>query len=135
MSTREKAASTSTATRFLVPGVALLAGLAYLAAGLLGDDLGFGLLGLALMLGVAVVFVLASRWSETVAGLRDRSDERINELDRSASLFAGMTVLMVVLAMFVVEIAQGKDGSPYYQLGALGGATYLVALAWLRYRR
>jgi ascorbate-specific PTS system EIIC-type component UlaA len=109
--------------------------LAYLVAGVLSDDLSFGIVGVAVMLGVAVVFVVASRCSETVAGLRDRTDERINEIDRSASLVAGLTVLLVVLAMFVVEIAQGKDGSPYSQLGALGGVTYLVALVWLRFRR
>jgi len=34
-----------------------------------------------------------------------------------------------------VEIAQGKDGSPYSQLGAVGGVSYLVALVWLRFRR
>jgi hypothetical protein len=133
MSTHDKA--TSPKTRWLVPGAAVLAGSAYLAAGLLGDDLGFGLSGLALMLGVAVVFMVASRWSETAAGLRDRTDERINEIDRSASLVAGMTVLLAVLVMFVVEIAQGMDGSPYYQLGAVGGVTYLVSLVWLRFRR
>ncbi len=44
-------------------------------------------------------------------------------------------MLLAVLAMFVVEIAQGKDGSPYYQLGAVGAVTYLVALVWLRFRR
>jgi hypothetical protein len=87
------------------------------------------------MLGVGVVFVVASRWSETAAGLRERTDERINQIDRSASLVAGMTVLLIVLVMFVVEIAQGKDGSPYSQLGAVGGVTYLVALIWFRFRR
>lgn len=132
MSTHDQ---TTAMTRWVVPGVAVLAGLAYLVAGVLGEDQKFAIFGLVLMLGVAVVFVVASRWSETVAGLRDRTDERINEIDRSASLVAGMTVLLVVLAMFVVEIAQGKDGSPYYQLGAVGGVTYLVALVWLRYRR
>jgi hypothetical protein len=133
MSTHDKA--TSVTTRWRVPAVAVLAGLAYLVAGVMGDDLSFGILGLALMLGVGVAFVVASRWSETAAGLRERTDERINQIDRSASLVAGMTVLLAVLAMFVVEIAQGKDGSPYYQLGALGGVTYLVALVWLRFRR
>jgi hypothetical protein len=133
MSTHDKA--TSVTTRWAVPGVALLAGLSYLVAGVMGDDLGFGIVGLALMLGVGVVFVVASRWSETAAGLRDRKDERINQIDRSASLVAGMTVLLAVLAMFVVEIARGKDGSPYYQLGAVGGTTYLIALVWLRFRR
>ena len=133
MSTHNKAPSVM--TRWSVPGMAVIAGLAYLVAGAIGDHLSFGVVGLALMLGVGVVFVIASRWSETAAGLRDRTDERINQIDRSASLVAGMTVLMAVLAMFVVEIAQGKDGSPYSQLGAVGGVTYLAALVWLRFRR
>jgi len=58
-----------------------------------------------------------------------------NQIDKSASMVAGMTVLLAVLAMFVVEIAQGKDGAPFSQLGALSGVTYLVALVWLRFRR
>lgn len=133
MSTHDKA--TPLMTRWAVPGVAVLIGLAYLVAGVVGDDLGFGVFGLLLMLGVGLAFVIASRWSETAAGLRDRSDERINQIDRSASLVAGMTVLLAVLVMFVVEIARGDDGSPYYLLGALGGAAYVVALVWLRFRR
>lgn len=132
MTTRDTTAMT---TRWAIPGVALLAGLAYLGAGVAGDDLWFGVFGLVLMLGAAGVFLLAPSWSETAAGLRDRSDERINEIDRSASLAAGMAVLLAVLIMFVVEIAQGRDGSPYYQLGAIGGVTYVVALVWGRYRR
>jgi hypothetical protein len=37
--------------------------------------------------------------------------------------------------MFVVEIARGQDGSPYYQLGAVGGGAYVVALIALRLTR
>ncbi len=125
----------SPATRWAVPGVAVLIGVAYLIAGLVGDDVAFGVLGLVLMLGAGGAFLLAARWSETASGLRDRTDERINEIDRSASLTAGMVVLLAVLVMFVVEIAQGEDGSPYYQLGALGGLSYVVSLTWLRFRR
>ena len=132
MSTTDKV---SAATRWAVPGIAALAGGAYLIAGLLGGDVTFGILGLVVMLGGAGVFVLAARRSETAAGLRDRTDERIDALDRSASLAAGTVVLLAALVMFVVEIAQGEDGSPYYQLAALGGITYLLSLAWLRYRR
>jgi Na+/melibiose symporter-like transporter len=127
--------TTPVTTRWAVPGAAVIAGVAYLVAGMIGGDPSFGVVGLALMLGVGVVFVVASRWSETAAGLRERTDERINQIDRSASLVAGMTVLLIVLVMFVVEIAQGKDGSPYSQLGAVGGVTYLVALIWFRFRR
>ena len=132
MSTTDKV---SPATRWAVPGTAALAGAAYLGAGLVGDDVAFGVLGLLLMLGVAAVFLLASRRSETVAGLRDRTDERINELDRTASLTAGMVVLLAVLVMFVVEVARGEDGSPYAALGALGGVSYVASMVWLRYRR
>lgn len=133
MSTTRKTAPR--ATRWAVPAVAVVGGVAYLLAGAVGEDLRFGIVGLAVMLGGAVVFALASRWSETAAGLRDRTDERINAIDRSASLVAGTTVLLVALVMFVAEIAQGRDGSPYSQLCAVGGVTYVVALAWLRYRR
>lgn len=132
MSKTDKA---SLATRWAIPVVAAVAGVAYLVAGLAGGDVSFGVFGLVLMLGVAAAFMLLARRSETAAGLRDRTDERINAIDRSASLVAGMTVLLAALLMFVVEIAQGKDGSPYYQLGALGGITYLLTLVWLRYRR
>jgi peptidoglycan/LPS O-acetylase OafA/YrhL len=132
MSTTDRVSPT---TRWAVPGVAALAGAAYLVAGLVGDDVAFGVAGLLLMLGAGGAFLLAARWSETAAGLRDRTDERINEIDRSASLTAGMVVLLAALLMFVVEIAQGEDGSPYYQLGALGGVSYVVSLTWLRYRR
>jgi len=133
MSTTDK--KVSPATRWAVPGVAAVIGVAYLVTGLVGDDVAFGVFGLVLMLGAGGAFVLAARWSETAAGLRDRTDERINEIDRSASLAAGMVVLLAVLVMFMVEIAQGEDGSPYSQLGALGALSYVVSLTWLRFRR
>ena len=122
-------------TRWAIPATAVVIGLAYLVAGLARRRPGFGVFGLVLMLAVAAAFVLAARRSETVAGLIDRRDERINSLDRDASLIAGMTVLPPVLAMFVVELAQGHDGSPYAALGALGGVSYVAALAFLRLRR
>lgn len=135
MSTHDTSGRLSRRTRWVVPGTALVIGLGYLAAGLAGGDPGFGVLGLGLMVVVGAAFVLAGRRSETVAGLLDRSDERINKLDASASLFAGMCVLAAVLVMFMVEIAQGRDGSPYYQLGALGGVAYVLSLVYLRFRR
>ncbi len=72
MSTHDK--ETPLTARWAVPGAAVIAGLAYLVAGVMGDDRSFGIVGLALMLAVGVVFVVASRWSETAAGLRDRTD-------------------------------------------------------------
>ena len=134
MSTREHNPTRRT-RRWAIPGVALAAGVGYLVAGVLGDNLAFGVFGLALMVVVAGAVLLAGRRSEYVEGLVSGRDERINSHDRDASLVAGMTVLLATLVMFMVEIARGDDGSPYYQLGALGGATYVVTLVGLRLTR
>jgi len=123
------------AARWAIPVVALAAGVGYLIAGLVGDNVGFGIFGLVLMVVFGAAFVLLRRSSETVAGLMDRTDERINSLDRDATMFAGSMVLVAAIVMFMVEIARGHDGSPYYQLAALGGVSYIVAMVWLRVRR
>ena len=135
MSMRDTERTSNRLTRWVAPGVGIGIGLAYLTAGWISGDLGFGVFGLALMVAVVAGMLVAARWSETVAGLLDRRDERINQLDSGASLVAGMTVLVAVIVMFVVEIARGQDGSPYYQLGALGGVAYVAALVYLRFRR
>ena len=132
MSTHE---GTVRSRRWVTPVTALVIGLGYLLAGVLGDNLEFGLFGLGLMVVVGGAFWLVGTRSETVAGLLDRRDERINAIDASASLFAGMTVLAVVLGAFMVEIARGQDGMPYSALGAVGGVAYVAALVWGRLRR
>ncbi len=122
-------------TRWTIPVTALAIGLAYLVAGLVGGDTFFGVLGLSIMVAAATAFLVLSRFSETVAGLMDRRDERINALDRDATLVAGGSVLAAVLVAFVVEIARGGDGMPYAALGAIGGVAYLSTLIVLRLRR
>jgi hypothetical protein len=119
------------AVRWAIPVTALV----YLVAGLVSGNTFFAVFGCAVMVVTGVVFVALGRFSETAAGLRDRRDERINQIDRDASLLSGLAVLLAVIVMFVVEIAQGKDGMPYSLLGALGGVTYLIALVVLRFRR
>ena len=121
--------------RWGTPLVAVALGVAYLVAGLLGDDRGFALGGFIVMVGCALALLIASRFSETVAGLLDRRDERINGIDTQATLFSGMVVITAVLIAFVVEIARGEDGSPYAMLGAIGGVSYVAAVVVLRFRR
>lgn len=120
--------------RWAVPATAVVIGLGYLVAGIAGHQVGFGVFGLVLMLVVAVAFILATRVSETFAGLADRRDERINQIDQRATTAAGGVVLVAVVVMFMVSIARGENGSTYYQLGALGGASYVMALGYLRIR-
>ena len=121
--------------RWGTPLLAVVMGLAYLVTGWIGDDLHFGLVGLLIMVGLAAALLLGGRFSETVAGLLDRRDERINSIDNQATGFAGMAVILAVLVGFVVEIARGQDGSPYSALAAIGGVSYVVALVALRFRR
>ena len=118
-----------------VPAVGAAIGVGYLVAGILGGDVGFGIFGLLLMLGVSFGFVLLRARSETVQGLLDRKDERINAIDLQATAFAGGVVIVAVIVAFMVELARGNDGSPYAWLGAVGGISYVAALVWLRFRR
>ena len=118
-----------------VPVVGVLCGVGYLVAGIVGDDLAFGAFGLVLMLVVTGAFVALRGRSETVQALLDRRDERINQLDLYAATAAGMSVFGATLVAFMVEVARGNDGSPYWWLAALGGAVYVVTLLVLRLRR
>ena len=122
------------ARQWTLPGFAVAIGIAYLIAGLVGDEVGFGLFGLALMVTVAVALLLVRRRSETVQGLLDRRDERIVQIDVKATAFAGTVVIAAVLIAFIVEIARGHDGSPYAALGAIGGLAYLASVVWHRLR-
>jgi hypothetical protein len=84
---------------------------------------------------IASVFALGGR-SETVRMIRgDARDERWAIIDLAATAIAGMVVIIAIIAACLYEWSQGRDGSPYTQLGALGGISYVVALAILRHRR
>jgi hypothetical protein len=120
--------------QWVIPGVAVAAGIAYLIAGIVGDEVGFGLFGLGLMTAVALVLILVRRRSETVQGLMDRGDERIVMIDLRSTAFAGTIVIVAVLAAMLVQIARGEDGSPYAQIAALGGVSYIASVVWLRLR-
>ena len=48
--------------------------------------------------------------------------------------FGGSAVTTAVILAFIWEIAHGRSGNPYAQLGAIAGVAYLVALVWLRWR-
>lgn len=122
------------AQQWVVPGVAVAGGFAYLIAGIVGGEIGFGIFGLVLMLTVAVAVLAVRRRSETLKGLLDRRDERIVQIDLKATAFAGNVLIATVLIAFVVEIARGNDGMPYGALGAIAGVAYLVSLIWLRVR-
>lgn len=134
MTTEGSANDTRGQSIWVIPGVAVTIGIAYLIAGVASGDTWFGVGGLGLMVGVAAV-LLAVRWrSETVRGLLDRRDERINSIDLQSTAFAGVVLILVVLVAFVVDVARGGDGQPYASLGAVAGVAYVVGVVYNRLR-
>lgn len=134
MSTNDAAKARPSRYRWGTTAVGIAIGLAYLIAGWLGDNLAFGLFGLAVMLVSTLTFLILGRYSETAAGLLDHRDERINRIDGQATAISGLSVITAVIIGFVVDIAGGGDGSPYAALGAIGGLSYLAAIVYYRVR-
>ena len=121
-------------SRWWMPLFSLALGAAMFVAFTIGDDPGGGVFSFGVMAAVAALFFFGGR-SETLRGLGGPGrDERWAAIDLRASMFAGMVVLGVIIGAFMWEIANGDDGSPYAQLGALGGVAYIAAVAFLRWR-
>jgi hypothetical protein len=120
--------------RWQTPLTGVVIGLGYLVAGVIGDNLDVGLFGLLLMVFISIGFVVTGRRSETVAGLMHRRDERINAIDAKATQVAGLTLIFLVLAGFMVELARGRDGMPFSGMGAAAGVAYVATLLWGRFR-
>ena len=86
------------------------------------------------MAAFAALFFFGGR-SETLRGLGGPGrDERWASIDLHASAFAGFAVIAAIIGAFLVEVARGEDGQPWSQLGAVGGVTYTIAVALLRWR-
>lgn len=123
-----------TRSRWFLPLFALALGVAMLIAQSLGGHLGQGLISLAIM-GVFGLAVLLGGRSETIRGLRgDGRDERFAQMDVRATALAGGVLILTVIVAFMVEVARGHSGAPYFWLGAIAGVAYLVGLAWYRIR-
>ncbi|MEX2237754.1 MAG: hypothetical protein WEB00_09495 [Dehalococcoidia bacterium] len=104
------------------------------AAFWIGGSLESGLEALAVMAAVGAVFFFGWR-NETIAGLGGPGrDERWAMIDSRASGLAGLFLLALIAGLWLVEIAQGEDASPYTQLLAVSGVAYLVAMLYLKWR-
>ena len=120
--------------KWVVPAFCLVFGGLVLLASWLGGQLSGGLIGLGIMAAFGLFIALAGR-SETIRGLRgDGRDERFAQIDLRASSITGLVLITAVLVAFLVEVARGHSGAPYTWLGALAGFTYLLAVAFLRWR-
>ena len=88
----------------------------------------------AFSLVLGLIVLLAGR-SETVRGLRgDGRDERFAQIDLQATALSGLAVIVALIVAWLVATARGQSGSPYGWLLAIAGLTYLLAVAWFRWR-
>jgi hypothetical protein len=121
-------------TSWFLPLFAAALGVACLAALWVGGEPGLGLWSLGVMLAFALLVALGGRF-DLIRGLRgDGRDEYWERIDVHATALAGLVVIASVIVMCLWEWAHGRDGSPYAQLGAIGGVAYVAAVAGLRLR-
>jgi hypothetical protein len=122
-------------SKWWMPGFSLFLGTLIAGALLLGGDPWMALWGFGVMAVLAGLFLFGSR-SETLQGLGGPGrDERWAMIDLGATALAGSVVIAVIIGMWLYEVANGRDGSPYAQLGAIGGLAYVGGVAWGRFRR
>src|SRR3954452_21437783 len=120
-------------SRWWIPLFSLFLGALILLASWLGDSTREGLFGFAIMTLFGLVFLLGGR-SETLRGLGGPGrDERWAHIDVYATAFSGLVVLSALIAMWLWQLAHGRDGSPYGQVLAIGGVAYILPGVLLRF--
>ena len=121
-------------SKWFLPSFSLALGLVMLAVSWLGGSLGEGLISLAVLAAFGLFVLLAGR-SETIRGLRgDGRDERFAQIDLQATAVAGLALIVALIVAWLVATARGQSGNPYGWLLAIGGLTYVLAVAWFRWR-
>lgn len=125
---------TKSNSKWAVPTLCLLFGVAYLVVFWIGGNLAAGVGPFAIMVGYGLLLLVGGR-SEIVRTLRNQpSDEMWRSFDVRASLFSFFVLVAVLLGMGLYEIARGQDAQPYALLCLAGGAGYIAALIWFRLR-
>lgn len=115
-----------------LPAFSLFLGAVMFVAAWIGDDLSTAVFSFLVMAVVAGLFALGGRF-ETIRLMR-QPDERWSAIDLRATAISGIAVVTVVIGGFVVELARGQDGQPWSLIGAVGGISYIAAIAVLRWR-
>lgn len=121
-------------SKWFLPASSLGLGVVILAASWAGGHLGQGLISLGVMAAFGLLVLVSGR-SETVRGLRgDGRDERFAQIDLRATAAAGQVVIVVLAVAWLVAVARGQSGQPYDWLLAISGLTYLLTIAFFRWR-
>jgi hypothetical protein len=124
-----------TRSKWYLPLLAVGLGIAIFVALWIGGNAEGGIYSGAVLVAFGLFVLVAGTYSETIRGLRgDGKDERFRMFDAHATAFAGSVLLVTLVVLWMIEVAQGKDGNPYGALSALAGVSYLAAIAFMRWR-
>ena len=123
-----------TCSRWLLPLFSLGLGIVVFVVSWVGGQFGAGLGSLAILAAFGLLILLLTGRSETVRGLTVGRDERFAQIDQRATAVAGLVVLVTLIVAWLVAIARGQNGHPYDWLLAVSGLSYLLAIAFFRWR-
>jgi uncharacterized membrane protein len=123
-----------TSSRWLLPLFSLGLGIVVFVVSWVGGQFGAGLVSLAILAAFGLLILLLTGRSETVRGLTVARDERFVQIDQRATAAAGLVVIVTLIVAWLVAIARGQNGHPYDWLLAVSGLSYLLAIAFFRWR-
>ena len=123
-----------TCSRWLLPLFSLGLGIVVFVVSWVGGQFGAGLGSLAILAAFGLLILLLTGRSETVRGLTVGRDERFAQIDQRATAVAGLVVLVTLIVAWLVATARGQNGHPYDWLLATSGLSYLLAIAFFRWR-
>jgi hypothetical protein len=123
-----------TSSRWLLPLFSLGLGIVVFVVSWVGGQFGAGLGSLAILAAFGLLILLLTGRSETVRGLTVGRDERFAQIDQRATAVAGLVVLVTLIVAWLVATARGQNGHPYDWLLAISGLSYLLAIAFFRWR-
>jgi hypothetical protein len=122
-------------SKWFLPGFAGVLGVAMFVALWIGGDPAGGIYAACVIVAFGALVLFAGARSETMRALRgDGRDERFRTIDIHATAFTGTVLISALIVLWMIEVARGHDGNPYGLLSALGGLSYLGALAFMRWR-
>jgi hypothetical protein len=123
-----------TRSRWLLPLFSLGLGIVVFVVSWVGGQFGAGLGSLGILAAFGLLILLLTGRSETVRGLTVGRDERFAQIDQRATAVAGLVVLVTLIVAWLVATARGQNGPPYDWLLAISGLSYLLAIAFFRWR-
>ncbi len=129
-----KGPSRAITSRWLLPLFSLGLGIVVFVVSWVGGQFGAGLGSLAVLATFGLLILLLTGRSETVRGLTVGRDERFVQIDQRATAVAGLVVIVTLIVAWLVATARGQNGHPYDWLLATSGLSYLLAVAFFRWR-